>query len=70
MNSGPKFPIERRRQDISQDIVAHPVLRNIGPTRREGDQIRARLQRWVQLADAALGRAHAHPNSHKHSSRH
>jgi len=70
MNSGTKFPIERRRRDTLHDIIAHPVLPEAAPMRRESDQMRARLQRWVQLADAALGRGRGHGNSHKHSSHH
>jgi len=70
MNSGTKFPIERRRRDVPQDIVRHPVLREAGPMRRESDQLKARLQRWVDLADAALGRAQRNSGSRKHSSHH
>ncbi len=70
MNSGTKFPIERRRRESSYRYFAvDSALRDTNHTRRESDLIKARLQRWVELADTALGHPHRDPDSHKHSFR-
>jgi hypothetical protein len=55
VSTNPKVPIERRRRTLVQDLREsfageHPKLR------RESDQIKARLLRWISLADQALGR--------------
>jgi hypothetical protein len=67
MSSGSKFPIERRRRDSSsQQFAGDSVLRDTSHMRRESDLVKARLQRWVELADTALGRPHRDPHPHKH----
>ena len=65
VSTGPKVPIERRRRSS----LLHDVMRisrggNQTPLRRESDQVRARLQRWIELADKALGKA---PKEEDHS---
>jgi hypothetical protein len=54
VNLGPKARIERRRRhDAAEESATKPVV----PLRRESDQVKARLQRWIDLADRALGGA-------------
>lgn len=52
VNSGAKIPIERRRRNSAND---QPGKKPPVPLRRESDQVKARLERWIDLADRALG---------------
>jgi hypothetical protein len=57
MSTNSKVPLERRRRNnLWHDMVG--ILKNsrIIPARRESDMVKARLQRWVDLADRALGK--------------
>jgi len=57
MSANPKVPLERRRRNnLWQDMVG--ILRSSRtiPARRESDMVKARLQRWMELADRALGK--------------
>ena len=57
MSSNPKVPVERRRRvGLLQDVLRISKGEDQTPLRRESDQVRARLQRWIELADKALGR--------------
>jgi hypothetical protein len=63
MGSNAKVPLERRRRNnLWQDMLG--VFKNSqdGKARRESDLVKARLQRWVELADKALGKNH--PSKH------
>jgi len=61
VNSRPKIPIERRRRNKLQEMLPTPGGATT-PLRRESDRVKARLQRWIDLADKALGRSR---NAHK-----
>ena len=68
VSSNPKVPVERRRRvGLLQGVLRISKGNNQTPLRRESDQVRARLQRWIELADRALGRHsdddHDHPDS-------
>jgi hypothetical protein len=68
VSSDPKVPVERRRRSS----LLHDVMRisrggSGTPLRRESDQVRARLQRWIELADKALGK-HSKQDDHSDSS--
>lgn len=56
MSSELKVPVERRRRNNLWEgmmgILTHSIQT---PARRESDLIRSRMQRWVALADRALG---------------
>jgi len=57
MSANPKLPLERRRRNnLWQDMLG--IFRDSReiPARRESDMVKARLQRWVELADRALGK--------------
>jgi hypothetical protein len=59
MGSNPKVPLERRRRNnLWQDMLGIFKDTKIEPARRESDVVKARLQRWVELADKALGKNH------------
>jgi hypothetical protein len=52
-----KLPLERRRRDSSSHrLPGIPSQQELSYMRREGDLIRMRSQRWIDLADTALGR--------------
>ena len=52
-----KLPLERRRRDSSSyRLPGIPSQHELSYMRREGDLIRMRSQRWIDLADTALGR--------------
>jgi hypothetical protein len=66
MSANPKVPLERRRRNnLWQDMVG--ILRNSRtiPARRESDMVKARLQRWVELADLALGKSSSESGTSK-----
>jgi hypothetical protein len=53
----PKLPLERRRRDSSSyRLPGIPSQYELSYMRREGDFARMRSQRWIDLADTALGR--------------
>jgi hypothetical protein len=57
MSANQKVPLERRRRNnLWHDMLG--IFRNSEtiPARRESDMVKARLQRWVELADQALGK--------------
>jgi hypothetical protein len=59
MNSGPKVPIERRRRsEPTNDGAGVSSKEPAQPQRRESDHIKARMRRWIELADRALGKLH------------
>jgi hypothetical protein len=52
MSHTSQYLIERRRHDVvahGEDKIPGPL-----PMRRESDGVRARLQRWMELAEKAL----------------
>jgi len=51
-----KLPLERRRRDSSSHRLPGIPAQHELSYRREGDLIRMRTQRWIALADTALGR--------------
>lgn len=55
--SGSKGPVERRRRNnnAGQSVLGSSSTDAV-PLRRESDQIRARMRRWIDLADKALGK--------------
>ena len=60
-----QFHVERRRRDVvSQNLLS---VATVSQLRRESDLVRARLQRWIELADAALGRLKPRSGSRTHS---
>ena len=60
MGSNAKVPLERRRRNnLWQDMLGIFKNSKAGQARRESDLVRARLQRWVELADKALGKNHS-----------
>lgn len=66
MSSVSKVPIERRRRgNVLKDLLRITKSAQTTPLRRESDQVKARLKRWIDLADRALGK-----NSHKNGSSH
>ena len=66
MSSEPKVPLERRRRNNLWDgmlgILTHS---RTAPMRRESDMARSRMQRWVDLADSALGNGRTDSGSEK-----
>ena len=66
MSSEPKVPLERRRRNNLWDgmlgILTHS---GTAPMRRESDMARSRMQRWVELADSALGKSRTDSASEK-----
>lgn len=68
VSSNPKVPVERRRRvSLLQDVLRISKGESQTPLRRESDQVRARLQRWIELADRALGK-HSKDDDHPDSS--
>ncbi|HZP16641.1 MAG TPA: hypothetical protein VFB00_01655 [Terriglobales bacterium] len=53
-----RYPIERRRHRSEDTLGAAPQS---VPARRESDLVHMRLQRWISLADTALG--HTRPGA-------
>jgi hypothetical protein len=62
---GEKRLIERRRSLSDQQPPECLFEKDSPRNRRESDQLRARLERWSQLADAALG-GNRNGNAHVH----
>lgn len=57
MSTGPKVPIERRRRNnLWEGMMGALNHSEAPPMRRESDLVRSRMQRWIELADRALGR--------------
>ena len=57
MSSQPKVPLERRRRNnLWEGMLGSLTDSRTGPMRRESDVIRSRMQRWMELADSALGK--------------
>ena len=57
MSSQPKVPLERRRRNnLWEGMLGILTHSRAVPMRRESDMIRSRMQRWVELADSALGK--------------
>lgn len=55
VSDSPKIPIERRRRNnVFHEMRSIFCSSNPIPMRRESDAVKARLQRWVELADKAL----------------
>jgi len=51
-----KVPLERRRRNnLWEGMLGVLTHSKPAPMRRESDMIRSRMQRWVELADRALG---------------
>jgi hypothetical protein len=48
-----RFPIERRRTTVKQSPTLG-IDSSKAYMRREADQVRMRIQHWMELADAAL----------------
>ncbi len=59
------FHVERRRRDASSPNL--PGVAVAPHLRRESDLVRARLQRWIELADSALGRLKRRSGAGTHS---
>lgn len=57
MTSASNGPVERRRRNnnAGRSILGSSSTDAI-PLRRESDQIRARMRRWIDLADKVLGK--------------
>ena len=57
MSSEPKVPLERRRRNnLWEGMLGILTHSRTVPMRRESDMIRSRMQRWIELADSALGK--------------
>jgi hypothetical protein len=57
MSSQPKVPLERRRRNnLWEGMLGILTHSESPPMRRESDMIRSRMQRWMELADSALGK--------------
>jgi hypothetical protein len=66
MSSVSKVPIERRRRgNVLKDLLRITKSAQTTPLRRESDQVKARLKRWIDLADRALGKS-SHNNGSSH----
>src|SRR6266567_788042 len=64
-----KLPLERRRRDSSSyRLPGIPSQHELSYMRREGDFVRMRSQRWIDLADAALGHRKPSSKSRRHNS--
>jgi hypothetical protein len=54
-----KVPLERRRRNhLWEGMLGILTNARTVPMRRESDLVRSRMQRWVELADRALGKSH------------
>ena len=61
-----KVPLERRRRNhLWEGMLGILTNGRIVPMRRESDLVRSRMQRWVELADRALGKSHSDKASAK-----
>jgi hypothetical protein len=66
MSSEPKVPVERRRRNnLWEGMLGILTNSRVTPMRRESDMIRSRMQRWVELADRALGKSPVESGSGK-----
>lgn len=66
MSSDPKVPLERRRRNnLWEGMMGILTHSRTAPMRRESDMVRSRMQRWVELADRALGKKNAESDSIK-----
>jgi hypothetical protein len=66
MSSEPKVPLERRRRNhLWQGMFGILTHSRTAPMRRESDMTRSRMQRWVELADSALGKSRTDKVSEK-----
>jgi hypothetical protein len=66
MSSEPKVPLERRRRNnLWEGMLGILTNPRTVPMRRESDLIRSRMQRWVELADRALGKSRTESGSAK-----
>jgi hypothetical protein len=66
MSSQPKVPLERRRRNnLWEGMLGILTHSRTVPMRRESDMIRSRMQRWMELADSALGKRRADSGSVK-----
>jgi hypothetical protein len=62
----PKVPLERRRRNnLWEGMLGILTHSRTPPMRRESDLVRSRMQRWVELADRALGKSRAESGSTK-----
>lgn len=53
----PKVPLERRRRNnLWEGMLGILTHSRTAPMRRESDMARSRMQRWLELADSALGK--------------
>jgi hypothetical protein len=66
MSSEPKVPLERRRRNnLWEGMLGILTHSRTAPMRRESDMARLRMQRWVELADSALGKSRTDSGSEK-----
>jgi len=66
MGSNPKVPVERRRRNnLWEGMMGVFRHSRVLPMRRESDVVRSRMQRWVELADRALGKSRTENGSAK-----
>jgi len=66
MSSPPKVPLERRRRNnLWEGMLGILTHSRTVPMRRESDMIRSRMQRWMELADSALGKSRTDSGSVK-----
>ena len=66
MSSEPKVPLERRRRNnLWEGMLGILTHSRTAPMRRESDLARSRMQRWVELADSALGKSRTDSGSEK-----
>jgi hypothetical protein len=62
----PKVPLERRRRNtLWEGMLGILTSSRTPPMRRESDLVRSRMQRWVELADSALGKRRTDRDSEK-----
>jgi hypothetical protein len=52
----PKVPIERRRKSQLGEMPGVFPSSTVTSGRRESDQIKARLEHWIELADKVIGK--------------
>ena len=66
MSLEPKVPLERRRRNnLWEGMLGILTQSRTAPMRRESDLARSRMQRWLELADSALGKKKPHGGSVK-----
>jgi hypothetical protein len=61
MSTGLKVPLERRRRNNLWEGMMGVLRHSDAPMRRQSDLVRSRMQRWIELADRALGKNHSGP---------